>query len=215
MADELIDIYDENMNKIGTAMKSQAHREGLWHMTFHCWIVKFSPDGDNKIWLQLRSKNKDSAPGQLDITAAGHLRAGETAKDGIREIKEELGVEVDFNRLSKLFTDTHVSRREGRINQEFTQTYLLEAVKSLSDLTPAPDEVDGVFEVSVKDMFNLFNNKVSQIFIGGFIRDEHGALKPHTGSVTINDFAAHGVKYYQKVLNIIQNYFEGKKNHAR
>ncbi|MFR3313045.1 MAG: hypothetical protein ACLTT2_02255 [Alphaproteobacteria bacterium] len=39
MADELIDIYDENMNHLGTAMKSQAHREGLWHRVFHCWIV--------------------------------------------------------------------------------------------------------------------------------------------------------------------------------
>ncbi len=34
MADELIDIYDENMNFLGTAPKSQAHKEGLWHMIF-------------------------------------------------------------------------------------------------------------------------------------------------------------------------------------
>ena len=36
MADELIDIFDENMNLLGTALKSQAHRERLWHKTFHC-----------------------------------------------------------------------------------------------------------------------------------------------------------------------------------
>ncbi len=40
MADELIDIFDENMNLLGTAMKSQAHREGLWHKTFHCWLAR-------------------------------------------------------------------------------------------------------------------------------------------------------------------------------
>ena len=46
--DELIDIYDQNMNLLGTAPRSQAHSEGLWHQTFHCWIVS-QPD---KIWLQ-------------------------------------------------------------------------------------------------------------------------------------------------------------------
>ena len=39
MADELIDIYDSEMNLLGVAMKSQAHDEGLWHKVFHCWIV--------------------------------------------------------------------------------------------------------------------------------------------------------------------------------
>lgn len=38
MAEELIDIYDEKMNLLGTATREQAHREGLWHTSFHCWI---------------------------------------------------------------------------------------------------------------------------------------------------------------------------------
>lgn len=44
MAEELIDIYDEKMNLLGTATREQAHREGLWHTSFHCWIVRRSPD---------------------------------------------------------------------------------------------------------------------------------------------------------------------------
>ena len=45
MAEELIDIYDEKMNLLGTATREQAHREGLWHTSFHCWIVRRSPAG--------------------------------------------------------------------------------------------------------------------------------------------------------------------------
>lgn len=45
MADELIDIFDENMNLLGTALKSQAHREGLWHKTFHCWLARKNDEG--------------------------------------------------------------------------------------------------------------------------------------------------------------------------
>ena len=44
MAEELIDIYDEKMNLLGTATREQAHREGLWHTSFHCWIVRRSPE---------------------------------------------------------------------------------------------------------------------------------------------------------------------------
>ena len=36
MADEMIDIYDSEMNMLGIALKSQAHKEGLWHKVFHC-----------------------------------------------------------------------------------------------------------------------------------------------------------------------------------
>ena len=62
--DELIDIYDENMNHLGTAPRSQAHHEGLWHMTFHCWIVS-RPD---KIWLQRRGEHVETHPNKLDKT---------------------------------------------------------------------------------------------------------------------------------------------------
>ena len=59
MADELIDIFDEDMNLLGTAMKSQAHREGLWHKTFHCWLVQKTASGKIMLWLQLRNHTKD------------------------------------------------------------------------------------------------------------------------------------------------------------
>ena len=57
--DELIDIFDENMNLLGTALKSQAHREGLWHKTFHCWLARKNDEGRVMVWLQLRNKDKE------------------------------------------------------------------------------------------------------------------------------------------------------------
>ena len=76
MADELVDIFDENMTFLGTALKSQAHREGLWHKTFHCWLAQKTPEGKTLVWLQLRNPDKDIFPDKLDISAAGNIRAG-------------------------------------------------------------------------------------------------------------------------------------------
>ena len=88
MAEELIDIYDEKMNLLGTATREQAHREGLWHTSFHCWIVRRSPEGRPQVLLQIRGKTQNH-PSLIDISSAGHLAAGETAHDGIKNIEQE------------------------------------------------------------------------------------------------------------------------------
>ena len=72
MAEELIDIYDEKMNLLGTATREQAHREGLWHTSFHCWIVRRSPEGRPQVLLQIRGKTQNH-PSLIDISSAGHL----------------------------------------------------------------------------------------------------------------------------------------------
>ena len=59
MADELIDIYDENNKPLGIQkMKSEAHRDGLWHRASHVWIY----NSKGEILLQLRAKNKELWP---------------------------------------------------------------------------------------------------------------------------------------------------------
>ena len=113
MADELIDIFDENMNLLGTALKSQAHREGLWHKTFHCWLARKNDEGRVMVWLQLRNKDKSIYPDMLDVSAAGHVKSGEEVKDGYREVTEELGLSLQKDDLVKMFTTREVYQ-EGK-----------------------------------------------------------------------------------------------------
>lgn len=214
MSDELIDIYDGNMNHLGTAPRSQAHREGLWHKAFHCWIVKRASDGRHRVLLQLRSKNKDTHPSLLDISAAGHLKAGEQPKDGIKNIEEELGIKVDFDKLNKLFTINHVFERNGYINHEFNPTYLLETDKNLSELSMNPNEVDGVLEATIDDLRNLFSHKVDYIYVSGLLLDEYENYVPHTGSVSVSDFVPHEDSYYIKVMDTVRRYFDNPQKLA-
>jgi len=113
MVEEIFDIFTEDMRLMGSATRQEVHRLGYWHQTFHCWVLYKSQDGD-LILLQRRHETKDTHPGKLDISCSGHLETGESPSDGIRELREELGIQVEPGKLRKVGvfkysdTTTHV-----------------------------------------------------------------------------------------------------------
>ena len=140
MADELIDIFDENMNLLGTALKSQAHREGLWHKTFHCWLARKNDEGRVMVWLQLRNKDKSIYPDMLDVSAAGHVKSGEEVKDGYREVTEELGLSLQKDDLVKMFTTREVYQEGEVYNREFEVLYMAVVDNLLAKVRLQPEE---------------------------------------------------------------------------
>lgn len=212
MTEELIDIYDENMNPLGTATKQQAHREGLWHTAFRCWIIRRSPENKCHVWLQLRSKNKQLYPNLLATSAAGHLRHGEKNRDGIREIEEELGLKVAPEKLVKLFTGKKSIRSKDMIDNEFNPTYLCEVDTDFSQLRLQENEVDGIFEFDLEDLQNLFNHKVDKIYSSGIVRNDENTQEYKAGYFWLSDFVPHDDSYYRKVFSTIQRYCNGRES---
>ena len=85
---ELLDIYDEDLNYLGTEDRNIVHRDGLWHQTVHCWLY----DKEGNIYFQIRSDE-----GTLYTTASGHIKAHESIKEAFgREIYEEIGYKCDY-----------------------------------------------------------------------------------------------------------------------
>ena len=209
MADELIDIYDDNMNLIGSMMKTQAIAEGHWHKVFHCWIVKRNPDNKHKIWLQQRGKDMINFPNCMDATVGGHVGAGEEPKEtGIREVQEEIGLSVKEEDLSKLFTYRFVMQMHGNTKKEFSGTYMHETTKELSDVIMQPEEVDTMFEINYHDALKLFTKEIDKAEAIGLVRDENNKYHPKTRTITINDFIPNREEYYQKVFSTIARYFD-------
>src|SRR5689334_1784732 len=94
---ELVDIYDDNTQKVGTATRNEAHRSGRWHLNLHCWIV--SRDGGGSLLFQLRSREKPTFPGLLDSTVGAHYRSHQTLRGVLHEGVEELGLRIDPSSL--------------------------------------------------------------------------------------------------------------------
>lgn len=100
--EELLEVYDQNLKKLGVQPRSIVHKEGLLHAVSHLWITDIK---SNQIFYQLRSMNKAQFPGYYDITCAGHIDPKETPTDAIlRETQEEIGLQLEKNQLTFLGT---------------------------------------------------------------------------------------------------------------
>ena len=211
MADELIDIFDENMNLLGTAMKSQAHREGLWHKTFHCWLVQKLENGKVMLWLQLRNPDKDIFPNKFDISAAGHIKAGEEVKDGYREVKEELGLNFSKDEIVKLFTSKEIYESGSIKNHEFQMVYVAMVSGSPYKAVLQPEEVAGLYEVDIDEFAKLITDKVNNVEIKGVKRNSDSTYTMEYRKIVKDDIAPHSRHYYDKALEMIKRFVENSK----
>ncbi|KKQ40264.1 MAG: NUDIX hydrolase [Candidatus Magasanikbacteria bacterium GW2011_GWA2_37_8] len=123
MSDELVDICDESNNVTNTQkMKSEAHKYGLWHRSAHIWIY----NSKGEVLLQLRAKEKALYPDVWDVSVAGHVGANEDpVVSGLREIKEEIGLEVKAEDLQFLTIRKVEMVYKDINNNEFYYIYLL------------------------------------------------------------------------------------------
>ena len=154
--DELLDILDESGRPTGEVLeKSEAHRLGLWHRCFHCWICGSDAAGPYLL-LQRRAAAKDTWPGYLDITAAGHLSAGEKTLDGLREIEEELGLQVNPDRLVPLGTIKIEQQLPTGYDRELHEIFLLRDDTPPEKLHLQKEEVESVFRLNLDDVKTLY-----------------------------------------------------------
>lgn len=99
---EMLTAYDDNMNVIGDFARSFIHYNKMWHKVVQCWIICRTEEGI-RVYLQRRSFEKLSHPGRYDITAAGHVAAGETPIEAVlRETAEEIGIKLDPEKLQEI-----------------------------------------------------------------------------------------------------------------
>ncbi len=152
-AEELLDVVDPATGAVLEARpRSEVHRDGLWHQVFHCLVVRPSA---GSVVLQERSPHKAAFPGKLDLSATGHLAAGETPAEGIRELHEELGVDLDPDQLVPVGTRLLADDGGEGQNRELVHLYFCADDRSLASYTPAPDEVSALVEVSAESLVAL------------------------------------------------------------
>jgi isopentenyldiphosphate isomerase len=207
MAAEYFDIYNENMNFIGTELRTEVHKKGYWHKSFQCWFI-FKNSGKDYILFQRRHTLKDTYPGLLDISSAGHLSSGEELRDGVRELEEELGISVRFDELISLGIIIERKQEINFIDNEFANVFLYNCKIPMENFKFQIEEVTGIFKILIDDIIELFEGRVKFIEAQGYELDESGKNKPLDLYVTVKDFVPHALDYYRNIFNEAKFYLQ-------
>lgn len=210
--DECFDIFDENMVWIGTASRREAHARGLWHQTFHCWILRRGQESDWEILLQLRHREKETFPGLLDVSCAGHLLHGEKVEDGVRELEEELGIAADYGELDYAGISPDESYlSDGRIDREFSHIHLYTCALELDAYKLQADEVSGLLAVPIEELDALVRGKQDLAAAHGVVYDDAGISCRHIErEISLEDLTPNSQSYYDKLFAGIRHLTGGR-----
>jgi isopentenyldiphosphate isomerase len=177
MADELIDILDEKGNLTNKqATKSEVHAKGLWHRSAHIWIY----NSKNEVLVQQRAYEDKFWPGQWDVSAAGHVSAGETPEvSALRELGEELGINIEQDQLVKLgiWKVVQIGPEYSLNNYEFTHAFLVRYDGDLSALKLQKEEVKEVRFVPIDRFKQEFLDQKNFVDHGNYDTEVVQAIK--------------------------------------
>jgi 16S rRNA (adenine1518-N6/adenine1519-N6)-dimethyltransferase len=148
-----LEIVDENDKVIGKASLDEIYRRKLIHRV--AMIVVREPAG--KILLQRRSAKVFTNPNRWDVSAAGHVDAGESYNQAaIRELHEELGVSnVELAEAAYYFSDTTL---DGKHQKRFVKIYTV-TLPADTTFSIEPSEVSEVRWFSLEELSRLFEQQ--------------------------------------------------------
>ena len=198
---ELLDIYDENGNFIGTEDRNIVHQNALWHKTVHCWLY----DKFGNIYFQIRKDEKT-----FYTTASGHVASGETLKEAFgREIKEEIGINVSYEKAKLIEVNNFKMdkiKKDGTLfkDRAFANVFGYQLNEKVT-FNLDPNEVIGLVKVNAKDALELFKKKKGKI--NAIIINTDNTLTKKL--VDLDDFLVNkgetAIKKYGKVLEFVIN----------
>ncbi|GLV54463.1 putative Nudix hydrolase [Dictyobacter sp. S3.2.2.5] len=199
METEQLAIFSETMERIGVRTRAEVHSQGYWHETFQCWFVQ-KQAGRRSILFQQRAAQKKDFPNQLDITAAGHLLAHESFRDGVREIQEELGLQLSIDDLVPAGIVPDPILLPGFQDREFCHLFFYLLPCPITSLVLQREEVAGIVCIELNDCERLLHHEISDLSAQVYLSDANHPCKVITRNVQRQDLCPHNDAYYDTVL---------------
>lgn len=155
-ADEFVNIIDDSERITADSKpRSLVHRDGDLHPTTHVWIVEHKDMGVY-VLLQKRSSEKLLHPGCYDVSAAGHVtQGGEFRESAVRELQEELGLDIQPQSLEFLGMVRNSAESEGMLDNELSAVYLYSEDVDIDSLVLQASEVSEVCWAEIDEILVL------------------------------------------------------------
>lgn len=159
--DEMVDVLTETGKFTDNVeMKQLCHKKGLWHKAVAVFII----NSKNQVLLQKRSKNKKMWPDMWDISAGGHVLAGEFGFQAIiREIKEELGLSIKKEEITFIGCSTSINKKGDILNKHFNEYYVVTKDIDEKKLKLQKEEVSEVKWINKEEIIERIKNNYDGI----------------------------------------------------
>jgi isopentenyldiphosphate isomerase len=209
--DELVAVCDERGRPLAQGRpRGQVHRDGVWHRSFHCWVVRAAPRGPALV-LQRRAPTKQTWPGAWDVSAAGHYRPDEGLAGGLREIAEELGLTVAPGDLVALERHREVLRYpSGLRDREYQDVYLVHCEEPLSAYRPDPREVTGLVALPARGVVALARGSLPRLHGRGWLLGAEGWSEQPV-QLTRATLVTRAGRYYERVARAADRLLAGAR----
>lgn len=202
---EYLDIYDENGTFLGKEERKIVHRDALWHNTVHCWLY----DKEGNIYFQIRKDKK-----KLYTTASGHVQAGETIKEAFgREITEEIGYKVDYNKAKLVEINKFILDREeedGTLfrDRAFANVYACLFEGKLEEFDFDEEELAGIIKINAVETLKTITKEEGTICCEKVYK-ENNTILVKEDTINFQDFLVNkgetAIEKYGHVLEFIIN----------
>ncbi len=191
------------MQRLGAKMRKEAHAQGYWHETFHCWFTR-QDAGRTYLLFQRRALPKKDFPGKLDITAAGHLLAGEQVADGIREITEELGIALSYSDLQPVGIIKDQIILNDFIDKEFCHVYLYKYDGAIDSFALQASEVAGILQIEINAFAQLIHGETETVRGVGYTVETDGSKTLIDTKYSLSDICPHSKQYFSTLIQSVK-----------
>lgn len=144
---ELVDLYNvkkENLKKTWDRNNIAEPPSGEYKLNVHTWLI----NENNELLIQKRCSNLKRNPGKWNFTG-GAVDTNESSYEGAkREVKEELGIDVDNLEFLLSFKREH----------DFVDVWICKTNVKIEDLNTSAEEVEQVKWVDLNELEELMNS---------------------------------------------------------
>ena len=207
LKNEFFEVLTRSGEKTGKIkLRDIVHQEGVWHGAFHLHIYTVTDDEPYFI-MQKRKHNKDTNPDKLATVAAGHYGIGEVLEDGVREVKEEIGLKVSFQDLTYFGKRIKYSPKlDGRLDCEYQDVTFLRNDQPLESYILQEAELAGIVKVKLFDFIDMMKMKTHEIKnVEALLFNDRGGIEKHSLTINRDDIQpASFDSYYLKTALFIE-----------
>lgn len=164
MSDEILEIVNEQDEIVGTSLKSEIHRNRLFHRSIILQVI----NEKNELLLQKRAANKTFDANCWTCSVTGHVSLNEDYESAtLRETQEEIGLTLttkDLVYLGKpmVFDET----QKDDLCAGPTAVYLFKAKGHLEDIQIQTEELSAVRWINLASFSEMSKGKRNFYFDG-------------------------------------------------